>query len=137
MVEDTKRKYVLLDIDDFQKQKVVTAAQGYANQILTLLSLKRGDIPSLPDAYVDISRELRYKDIDLITGGALKEKIIDKVRKYLPEVPLDDLTIVSIKYKGQDLIILDFKLTTKQVISVGAVNSSIDSNLVNFKIEIN
>ena len=135
MVED-KSKYLLLDIDDFRRQKVVTAAQGYANQILTLLSLKRGDIPSIPDAYIDISKALRYKDMDLITGGALKERIVDKIRTYLPEVPLDSLTIYCVKYRGQDLVLMDFKLTTEQVITIGAVNSASDSNLVNFKINI-
>ena len=118
MVED-KSKYLLLDIDDFRRQKVVTAAQGYANQILTLLSLKRGDIPSIPDAYIDISKALRYKDMDLITGGALKERIVDKIRTYLPEVPLDslneikDTNIIHMVYDNK-FYILCTKILTKQ-----------------------
>ena len=126
-------KEVDLDLDKFQNQKLLSSEMGYAQKILNLLFLRPGDIPSLPDAYINFPKLCRWKDIDVVTGDSTKEFITTKIRKYLPEIPLEDLTIYSVNYKGQPVVILDFKLTTNKVISVGMVKK--DQDLINFKIE--
>lgn len=123
------------DIDGFGEQKYLTEAESAAKQILMLLFLRPGDYPSLPDLGINISKEIRYKDMDDITGGTLKEKITSQIRKYCSNVDLVEMTITSVKYMGQFVVLLDFELKAEKTITVALTHVS--SSLLNFKVEFN
>lgn len=123
------------ELDGFGAQKYLTEAQSAAKQILMLLFLRPGDYPSMPDLGINISNEIRYKYMDVITGGTLKEKITTQIRKYCSNVDLVDLTIYSTKYDGQYIVILDFELQAEKTISVALTHVS--NSLLNFKVDFN
>jgi hypothetical protein len=131
----TSLKELDFELDGFGEQKYLTEAQGAAKQILMLLFLRPGDYPSLPKAGINISRDLRYKQMDLIVGGALKEKITDQVQKYCPNIELEEVKIYSTKYKQQYIVIIDFLLKAEKTISVAL--TQVSSSLINFKVDFN
>lgn len=131
----TVLKELDFDLDGFGEQKYLTEAQSAAKQILMLLFLRPGDYPSLPDLGINISKEIRYKYMDVITGGTLKEKITTQIRKYCSNVDMKDLTIYSTKYNGQYIVILDFELQAEKTITIALTHVS--NSLLNFKVEFN
>lgn len=58
---------VLLDVDEFHKPKLITSFQMCINIILTLLIMKPGQYPSIPELGVDIEQYLmEYSDDETI-----------------------------------------------------------------------
>lgn len=123
------------ELNGFGEQKYLTEAQSAAKQILMLLFMRPGDYPSLPDLGINISKEIRYKYMDDIVGGALKEKITTQIRKYCSNVELEDLSITSVKYRGQYIVLLDFKLKAEKTITVALTH--VTSSLLNYKVDFN
>ena len=136
MATDAKKE---LDFDKngFQDQKFLSEAQGYAKQILMLLFMRKGDMPSMPDLGVNISRRVRYKDMDMLTGGELKEDITNQLRKYAPSIPLEEVQLYSTKYKGQYIIILEFSLTAEKVKNITMALARTSDTLINYKFDFN
>ena len=60
------------DVDGFGNQKYLTDAESAAKQILIMLFLRKGDYPSMPELGIDISKYVRFKNMDMVNGGALK-----------------------------------------------------------------
>ena len=129
----TVLKELDFDVDGFGEQKYLTEAQSSAKQILMLLFLRPGDFPSMPNVGIDISRAVRYKNMDVLTGGKLKQDITEQIKTYCPDVGLQDLTIYSTQYKGEYVLILDFKLEAEKTISVALTTNS--KSLINYKVE--
>ena len=58
---------VLMDVDEFHKPKLITSFQMCVNIILTLLMMKPGQYPSIPELGIDIEQYLmEYSDDDSI-----------------------------------------------------------------------
>lgn len=131
----TVLKELDFDLDGFGEQKYLTEAQSAAKQILMLLFLRPGDYPSLPELGINISKEIRYKYMDVITGGSLKERITTQVRKYCSNVDMTSLTIYSTKYNEQYIVILDFELQAEKTITIALTHVS--NSLLNYKVEFN
>lgn len=134
-MSSTVLKELDFELDGFGEQKYLTEAQSAAKQILMLLFLRPGDYPSMPDLGIDIPRQIRYKNLDSVTGGTLKENITSQIRKYCSNVDLKDLTIYSTKYMGQYVVILDFELQAEKTISIALAH--VTNALVDFKVEFN
>ena len=133
----SQNKELDFKINGFGKQKVFTEAEASSRQILTLLFMRPGDYPSLPNMGINISKELRYKNMDYITGGALKEKIERQIREYAAQVELEDLTIEPLKYKGQYYVLLHFKLRAEKTITIALTRKKKVSSLFDVKVQFN
>lgn len=120
-------------LDGFNRQKVLTEAESAYRQILILLFLRPGDYPSLPDMGINISKEIRYKNMDHVAGGELKERIVEQIRKYAPQVDLIDLNIWTARYKGEYYVILDFELQAEKTISIAMTRKS--TQILDIKVE--
>ena len=105
-------------LDGFGKQKVLTEAESMYRQLLLLLLLRPGDYPSMPEMGINISKEIRYKDMDYVLGNTLKEKIVTQIRTYAPQIELLDLNIWYSRFKGEYYVILDFILAAEKTISI-------------------
>lgn len=123
------------DLDGFGRQKVLTEAESAYRQILLLLFLRPGDYPSLPEMGINISKEIRYKNMDYVLGTTLKEKIVDQIRKYAPQVDMVDMNIWNSRYKGEYYVILDFELQAERTISIAMTRKS--TSLLDIKVEFN
>lgn len=123
-------------LNGFGQQKVFTEAEAVYHQILLLLFLRPGDYPSLPEMGINISKQVRYKNLDFLVGNELREFIVKQIREYLTHIDLDDLNIWSAKYKGEYFIVLDFKLRAEKTISVALKRRS-SSKLIDVSVEFN
>lgn len=121
-------------LDGFGEQQYLTEAMSSAKQILLLLFMRPGDYPSMPELGINISKEIRYKDLDVITGGKLRQDIMNQIKTYSPNVGLEDLTIHSTNYKGQFILIMDFQLVAEQTISI-ALTENRKRSIIDFKVE--
>lgn len=69
---------VVLDTDSMTKPKVISSFELATNTILTLLFMKPGQYPSIPDLGIDIeSYLLEYAD-DPKIPGEIRDKLIDQ-----------------------------------------------------------
>ena len=131
------KKELDFDINGFQDQKVLSEAEGYANQILMLLFLRKGDYPSDPTIGINISRRMRYKDMDMLTGGELKADITNQIRRYAPSIPLDEVNLYPTKVQGQYIILIEFILTAEKVKKITLALARTSSTLINYKFDFN
>lgn len=120
-------------INGLGKQKVLTEAESTYRQLLLLLLLRPGDYPSKPEMGIHISRRIRYKNLDHVMGGSLKDEIVRQVRKYTPEVDMTDMNIWQARYKGEWYVILDFELLANKTISIAMTRKS--TSLLDIKVE--
>ena len=125
-----------LALDGFGQQKYLTEAQSSARQIVQLLLMRPGDMPSIPDAGINISRVLRFKDMDVITGSSLKENISEPIRKYCPSIDLSEVTVYSTTYQSQYVVIIDFEVQAETTISV-ALSQATGSLFTDFIVDFN
>lgn len=133
MADDTLKE-VDLSLDGFGKQKLLNTGVGYGQKILNLMFLRPGDIPSQPECGLNLPKLIRWKDIDLVTGNNMKETITTQIRRYLPEIPLTEVIIYSTKYRGQPVVIFDFKLVDDITITIGTKQEA--GSLITYKIQI-
>ena len=72
---------VLLDTDDMYKPKVISSFETCINSLLTLLFMKPGQYPSIPELGIDIESYLHeYNDDDRILMD-IEEKIKDQCNR--------------------------------------------------------
>ena len=121
------------NINGLGKQKVLTEAESAYRQLLLLLLLRPGDYPSKPEMGIHISKRIRYKNLDHIVGGAMKEDIIHQIREYAPEIDMVDMNIMQARYKGEWYVILDFNLVANKTISIAMTRKS--TKLLDIKVE--
>ena len=120
-------------LDGFQKQKTYSDAMGLAHKIKNLFFLRPGDLPSLPDAGINI-QSYRFQFMDVLTSGKLKEKIADQITTYIGDVPLDDIQISVNKYNGDYFLVIEISLYNQE--SIVYALQEIKGKLVNFNFKI-
>lgn len=135
MPKYSENKELDFKLNGFGKQKVFTEAEASSRQILSLLFMRPGDYPSLPNMGINISKEIRYKDMDYITGNVLKEKIVEQIRKYAAQVEMEDLEITPVKYKGQYFVMLVFKLVAERTITIAMTRKKKVSSLIDVQVQ--
>lgn len=121
-------------LDNFNEQKIYTGALAYAHKIKNLLFMRPGDFPSMPDAGINI-QSYRYKGLDNLVSGELKEKISDQITKYITSIPNENIDVSVIRLNNDFFLVLKIILveTDKQI--VYAIQQS-KGELVNFNFKI-
>lgn len=72
---------VLLDTDSSYKPKVISSFELCINAILTLLFMKPGQYPSIPELGIDIESYLHEYTDDVTIPGIIQEKIHDQCNR--------------------------------------------------------
>ena len=122
------------NLDSFNNQKMYKGTMAIAHRIKNLLFLKPGDLPSMPDAGINI-QGYRFQSIDAILSGELKEKLSDQITKYITDIPSDNINIDLSQYNGEYYLLIRFSLyQTNQDIIFGMAQSKNDIVNFNFKI---
>ena len=97
------------NLDSFNNQKMYKGTMAIAHRIKNLLFLKPGDLPSMPDAGINI-QGYRFQSIDAILSGELKEKLSDQITKYITDIPSDNINIDLSQYNGEYYLLIRFSL---------------------------
>lgn len=72
---------VLLSVDNTYKPKVIPTFEMCVNIVLTLLCMKRGQIPSIPDLGIDIESYLHEYADDTNIASSIKNKLYDQCNR--------------------------------------------------------
>ena len=94
-------------VNNFERPKVLSVTQTYANNLLTILLGKPGFYPSQPTLGMDINQYL-YKYIDEINLSEIKSKLIDQCTEFMPEIESGEFEIYKTTYNGRPMLL--FKL---------------------------
>lgn len=100
--------------DDFRKQKVFTNDDAYVQLIKRLLSTRKGTYPSIPDMGIGI-QTYRFEDMDMLAAGDLKNEITRQINTYIPNIPLEDIGIYKLPYKGDFILYVDIVFTSVNI----------------------
>ena len=105
---------VLMDIDEFHKPKVISTFEMCCNIIVTLLMMKPGQYPSIPELGIDIEQYLFEYSDDRAIPNKIKEQIMDQCnRLQLTGVDVDvyfnhtyaSCNELRVEIKGSDYIV--------------------------------
>lgn len=102
----------LLDTDEFSKPKVVSTFQLCVNAILTLLFMKPGQYPSIPDLGIDIESYLHeYAD-----DKTIPRKILDELNDQCNRLQITGITYdvyFDKTYDGTNALVVNIKATDR------------------------
>lgn len=102
----------LLDVDEFSKPKVVSTFQLCVNAILTLLFMKPGQYPSIPDLGIDIESYLHEYADDKNTP----RKIIDALNDQCNRLQITGVTYdvyFDKTYDGTNALVVNIKASER------------------------
>lgn len=91
-------------LNDFNKPKVLSEAETYVRNLLTILFGKPGFYPSIPNLGMDIKQYL-YQFSDSIDIAKLKSKLAYQCSDFLPLLNSGDMEIYSTTVNNQTLLI--------------------------------
>ena len=121
-------------LDNFENQKIYTGALAIAHKIKNLFFLRPGDMPSLPKAGINI-QSYRFKFIDTLLSGQLREDISDQISTYITDVPAENVAITVIQKDGDYILIIGIVLYQSNTEIVYGLQQR-KGELVNFNFKI-
>lgn len=72
---------VLMDVDSYNKPKVISTFEMCINTIITLLKMKPGQYPSIPDLGIDIEQYLHEYADDMTIPEKIKSQLNDQCNR--------------------------------------------------------
>lgn len=112
---------VLMDVDAYNKPKVISTFEMCVNAILTLLKMKPGQYPSIPELGIDIEKYLHEYADDPDIPNEIKTKLLDQCNR-LQEVEIsidvfierasDGNNALVVKIEGSDTLTYGEKTPT-------------------------
>lgn len=121
-------------LNNFNEQAIYTGTLAYAHRIKNLLFLRPGDIPSMPEAGLNI-QGYRYKALDDLVSGALKEDIATQVSNYIVDLPIENIDISTGFWQNDYFLILKIYLYQEDSEIIYAVQQP-KGEVVNFNFKI-
>lgn len=92
-------------LNNFNEQEIYTGVMAYAHRIKTLLFMRPGDFPSIPDMGLNI-QSYRFKAMDDIISGSLKEAIANQVSTYIMNLPIENIELSTGYYQNDYFLII-------------------------------
>lgn len=129
---EPNKKELLLSLNLFQKPAEMIGKDAWARLALNLLFLRKGTYPSAPVMGVGI-QDYDYEFLDEIRGP-LQEEIQSQMSTYLPNLPLTEVTVDSVDYEGQPILVVGLAFNDDGQISYTAVAARITNKLIDFEI---
>ncbi len=96
-------------LNNFNEQEIYTGTLAYAHRIKNLLFMKPGDLPTIPEAGLNI-QGYRFKAMDDLISGALKENISEQVSAYIIDLPLENIDLSTGYYNNDYFLIVKIYL---------------------------
>jgi hypothetical protein len=96
---------VLFGLDNFHKPKMLSLKDTVAQQIINLLLMRPGNLPSLPHIGINIEQYM-YRLQDDFDPEEIKQKIYNQCSELLSYISLGEVQIFITIYKGKDLLIV-------------------------------
>lgn len=103
------KKELCLDVNTFDKPKELSQVDAWSQLVLNLIFLRPGTYPSLPEMGIDIeSYEFAFMDD---ACQKLSDEIVSQAHIYIPDVPLNVVSVRPYEYKGQNMLLIQMSFT--------------------------
>jgi hypothetical protein len=79
--------------------------------------MRKGTYPSEPNMGIDLPG-YRFRDLDTILAGTLKEAMMQQISEYIPSISIEDITISKYAYQGEFILFIDVAFTSTRRTSV-------------------
>jgi hypothetical protein len=121
-------------LNGFNEQEIYTGTMAYAHRIKNLLFMRPGDFPSIPEMGINI-QGYRYKAMDELIAGALKENNSDQISQYIMDLPMENIDISTGFYNNDYVLILHIYLYQERAEIIYAIQQP-RGNVINFNFKI-
>lgn len=118
-------------LDNFQKPKVLDTKDSLAQLVVNLFLMRPGNMPSLPEAGIDINSYLYKKEAD-IDIEALKRKIYNQCSELFSYIQIGDVNVAITDYKGDSLLVVVLPLLASEETLLLAFKKDTSNNGVVF-----
>jgi hypothetical protein len=105
-----------MDVDAYNKPKVISTFDMCINAILTLLKMKPGQYPSIPELGIDVEKYLHEYADDPNIPGEIKSKLMDQCNR-LQTVDIDIDVYIDRSQDGTNALII--KITGSDTLTYG------------------
>ena len=133
---DAEKKELSLSINSFNQPTEVVGAKAWANLVTNLLFMTKGSYPTDPEMGCELQK-YEFSFIDEVSDE-IQETISEQVRTYLPDIPLESVSVTK-EYvqSGQPilLIVLEFSYADGEIDNA-VVAAEKANNLINFEVVI-
>lgn len=113
---------VLMDVDGYNKPKVISTFEMCINVILTLLKMRPGQYPSIPELGIDIEKYLHEYADDPNIPNEIRNKLYDQCNR-LNVVNIDIEVYIDRAVDGTNALIV--KLTGSDTLTYGEPSSNV------------
>lgn len=133
---DAEKKELSLSINSFDQPTELVGVDAWAKLVANLLFMKKGSYPTDPEMGCEL-QQYEFSVIDEVTDE-IQELITEQVRTYLPDIPLDTVSVKKDYMQGGQpimLIILEFSYNDGEL-DTAVVAAEKSNNLINFEVVI-
>lgn len=123
-----------MSLNYFKEQKKYEGVMAKAQDIKNLLFLRPGDFPSIPEMGINIS-SIRFRNVDTLLAGDLKNIIKDQITAYIDNVPLDEVNIYLSKVHDVDVLFIDISLLSEPV-TLSYAMAQKNNDIINFELNL-
>lgn len=109
---------VLLDVDSTYKPKIISTFELCVNTILTLLMMKPGQYPSIPELGIDIDQYLHEYSDDPSLTSHIVDQIYDQCNRLQLVIGLDINCTIDRLSNGMNALVV--QITGSETVAYGA-----------------
>ncbi len=134
MALESKKKEVMLSINNFNSPAEVSGKEAWIKLILHLLFLKKGSYPSNPNIGIDI-RQYDYNFIDTVLT-TLPSEIMEQTRIFLPDIPLESVIVDTTEVEGRVILLIILTFIDDNINDTVVIASRVSNNIIDFEISM-
>lgn len=128
------KKEMLIELNSFDKPAMVSGKEAWIKLITNLFFIKKGTYPSTPMLGIDIPKyDYEFMDTAL---DVLPSEIMEQVRLFLPDIPLDTVTVDTTDVSGRKILLIILVFIDNSVDDTAVVAMDIAQNIIDFEISI-
>ena len=102
--------------DDLQKSLIFNETDSIINYILNILLMRPGNIPSMPELWVNIGQYIQPNMKNNLDSDLIKGLITSNCQDLLPYLSTDDLVVVPVQDEnGRDVLLIKIPLLMENV----------------------
>jgi hypothetical protein len=129
MASDIFKSEILLELNNFQKQKLLDPNNSIAQIIINLFLMRPGNIPGLPHIGINI-KDYLYKTDTEINPDDIKSRIASQCNELLPGVVTGDIDIVLVPdFQGKSILLISIGIFDANTLHVGFTKNSATGDL--------
>lgn len=129
---ESSKKELVLGLNVLNKPGERIGSNAWAQLILQLIFLKPGTYPSQPEMGIGI-QDYDYEYLD-VAIEKLNSIIQAQIAMYLPDVPVDTVSVSSFDYQERKIMMIQINLIDNGSIVTEVIATEIKNRIINFDV---